>query len=259
MLCSEVHAPEIPLEKCIEAICYPSAWHPQCAQRIKVLRDMGIEAILSYGPHRLSKKLSIIGKGHAAVVLLAKHASLGLVAIKIRRFDSKRSSLELEGKILEIARDTGFVPKVYAYTHDFIIREFIDGITIRDYIPQASHEELKLLVISMIKGFAKLDSLGIDVEEVSKPLTQVIVECLNPSRPKLIDLESARMSKRSTSLTRFLGFLARVVNGKHVYELLGMSEEKFMRIRELANRYKKALGSERPIIVEEIVREIMSL
>ncbi len=255
VLCREVAGVEVPIEHGAEVVCYPTPWHPHCRSRLSRLRELGVTALISYGKHQVGE-VKIVGKGHAAVVVLAKHQDHGLVAVKIRRMDSKRLSLEPEGELLKLAEETGFVPKVYAFDKDFVIREYVDGPTLKEYIEVANRCELRKLFASIARGFAKMDLMGVDVEEVSKPLTQIVVECGNPLAPKLVDLESARRSQKASSLTRFLGFLARYVKGVPVYEILGLGSSDFARIRELANRYKRALGSEKREIAEEIARII---
>ncbi len=261
VICNEIAAPEVPIEKAMIALCYPAPWDTSCKDRIRELRSLGITSILSYGRFRVTQFISVVGKGHAAVVLLARHSKHGIVAVKARRLDSKRSSLELEGRLLEIARETCFVPSVYAYTRNFIVREFIEGPTLQEYLRKArrdreSRSTLRMLFSRVALGFAKLDAIGIDVDEVSRPLTQIVIECGDPNKPKLIDLESARLSSRPSSLTRFLGSLARVVDGIPIFELLGLSLEEFRALRELASEYKRSVHSTQR---EKVVNRIISL
>ncbi len=247
---------ELSLEEARDAICYPTPFSSSCSERIAALKSLGIVSIISYGRFQLSNNLRVVGKGHAAVVMLAKHRVYGIVAVKVRRLDSKRSSLEEEGELLAIAHRTGFVPKPYAYTQDFIVRDFVEGPTLRDYLRSrysVSSRDLRRVFASLILGFYKLDLIGIDVQEVSKPLTQVIVEHGDPSKPKLVDLESARRSERASSLTRFLGFMMRTLEGEPVYKVLGLEEKDLAEVLRLAREYKRADKRQRSDIVKRIL------
>jgi len=245
---------EIPLENAKEALCYPMPFVRECRERLAQLKEFGITSVVPYGRFQISRNLRVVGKGHAAVVVLAKHKVHGLVALKVRRFDSKRPSLEDEGKILEVAHVTQFVPKPFTYTRDFIIREYIDGPTLGEYITmEHSAENLRKLFVTMIRGFSKLDLLGIDVFEISKPLTQIIIEDFDPSKPKLVDLESARITTNATSLTRFLGFLAKTVNGSPMYARIGLTHSDWSKLLSLAREYKRAGPHERAEVVEKIL------
>ena len=261
MFCREyVFSKSTNLEYAVSIVCYPLAYSINCSARIEELRRMGIEEIVSFGK-LIINDMNVVGKGHAAIVILAKHRDLGIVALKIRRMDSKRSSILHEGKLLEIASKAGIAPQVYAYTDNVIVREYIDGPTFRDFIYDnlKNTEMIKKATISLIRACYRLDCIGIELEEISIPLTQVIVECSNPEKIFIVDFESARRSEKPSNVTSVLGFvIGRSVFGKPFRMLIGLDNGKVARLRELSKEYKRVSLDKKRDIVEEIIELIAS-
>ena len=184
-----------------------------------------------------------MGKGHAAVVVLAVMGSR-IVALKVRRMDSKRYSLEDECRLLERASRIGIAPQVYACTRNVIAREFVDGPTLREYLRECmkrgDRDAVKRVIIELLRASWMLDKVGIDLEEIANPLDQVVVECGDPCRPRFIDFESGKLRSAPNNFCKVLGFVVgRSVEGVKISDLLGVStcvEE----LRALARRYKES-------------------
>lgn len=232
----------IPLEEARSAICYPPMYATYCSELIEKLRRAGITGLISYGD-TLIGGVKVLGRGHAAVVVAALHQDLGLVAVKIRRFDSKRHSLEDEAKFLRLCEETRCVPRVYAWDRDFVIRELIPGPTLRKVLEEGGRDEVRRALTSLLVCAHRLDLLGVEVTEISLPLTQVVYRGGDTGRPVIVDLESARLTPSATNVTSVLGFvIGRSFRGTPIRSLMGI--EKYVNtLRELARSYKRCGAS----------------
>jgi len=244
-LCREISATPIGLDddRARIALCYPRPWSPECSKRIEEAKSLGVSSILSFGDVVLAKGLSVVGKGHAAVVVLALRGGI-VVALKVRRMDSKRDSLEGECRLLEMASRLGVAPRPYACTRNFILREFVDGPTLRRFmktcLQSGDRDSLRRVFAKMLRAARLLDEAGIELDEITNPLDQVVVECWDPERPRFIDFESGKLSKRPTNFCKLLGFVVgKSFEGVRVAELLGI-EECVNDLRALARRYKES-------------------
>jgi len=166
--------------------------------RIKKLRSLGIRGVYNYGSVVVNS-FRILGKGHASIVLLVSHELLGDVVVKVRRLDSKRSSLTNEGYIMSLVK-YDVVPKVYYYDDDFIIMEYLDGTLLGNYVKLCSDGELIKVFIKVFEAAYKLDLNLIDHLELSRPYKHVMV--LRDGNVKFLDFESARVSETPCNLCR---------------------------------------------------------
>lgn len=260
VFCREYSFDEVvPLEKAMDVICYPPTYAINCSARVEELRNLGIETLISFGKTFIGG-MKVVGKGHAAIVVLAKHRDLGVVALKIRRMDSKRLSIAHEGELLEKAHEFGVAPKVYSYTDNVIVREFVDGPILRDFMSRYIDdvEKLRRVTASLIEASYALDRAGIELEEISIPLSQTVVPCEDPRKVVFIDFESGRKSRNPTNVTSVLGFIiGRNILGKPFRERIALTEEVVRKLRELAHRYKRVDWDERKGIVDEMVSLIL--
>ena len=248
---------EVDLRDAIEILCYPSheSFREECQKRIETLEKIGVEKIYHYG-ESLVKNFRVVGKGHAAVVVLARHRIYGDVALKIRRFDSKRDSLEKEGELLRKAEVSGYTPRVFEYSRDFIVREYVNGSRLIDFLRKniGRVDFIRRVTRSLIYSSYILDNLMIEIQEIYRPDKQVIVRNNDPDKIVYIDLESARLNNYSSNLTKILGYmLHREIEGIGILDLLNIDSSKRVVLRELARSYKRDL-LRREKIVEEILR-----
>ncbi len=252
---------EMDLDEAIEIICYPrySEHRTECLERINILMNLGVVKIYSFGDSLLGR-FRVVGKGHASIVVLARHRIYGDVAVKIRRFDSKRTSLETEGEFLRKAAVTGYTPVVYEYTRDFIVREFIEGPKLIDFLTMniGSREVIKKVIRALIHSSYNLDNIFIEIQEISRPDKQIIVRRNDPEKIYYIDLESARISNKSSNLTKIINYiLRRDIKGVRIKDLLNIDPGEESILRDLARIYKKDLVN-RKYILDKIL-EIMNL
>lgn len=187
-------------------LCYPPTYCSKdiLIKRIHVLRRFGVEYIVNYGNYRIYG-YNILGKGFSAIVVLCIHNGIPRI-LKIRRLDSRRKSLEAEAIFLEYLEPFDLSPKIYSWSRDLIITEYIDGIPLPVFIEKNLNKighVRQVLRKLLIKGFI-LDSLGIDHGELNRPGSHVIVK---DNDIVFLDFESASASRRVRNLTSLASYL----------------------------------------------------
>lgn len=253
-MCQSYTLVEIPVDVYPTVLCYPYRGQPSCMHRIDMVRESGIDCVYSFGRTRVGG-YSIVGKGHAAVVVLAKHRVYGVVALKIRRMDSKRTSLVDEAKFLEAVHLHGYAPRVHLYTDDFIVRDYVDGPTVKEFLDSVcSRSAVATLIENLLIAAHTLDKLGIDVDELSRPYKQVALHCGDPTKPLFIDLESGRHRIEPSNVTRVVNF---VLYGRacssSIRELLKLDSAGVEQLIELARLYRESRYEARRDVVSKII------
>ena len=195
------HCPgvEPPGNRLLEALCYPRG---PCGLRLEEARRAGVGGFC-YTGNALNPV--ILGKGHSSTVLLGVRRG-GLVAVKVRRVDSKRESLIGEGRLLEEASRHGAAPKPYYYSRDLIVMEYIPGPHLgglrgTPYWPQG--------VLEALEAARSLDAAGILHYELRRPWRHILFT--SSSRAVVIDFESA--GRGCGSVSKLLGGLAPLLGG----------------------------------------------
>lgn len=179
-------------------IGYPKATKKQINSRIQELEDLGVKSLSFQGSTQLGK-LRILGKGYAGIVVMGKQKNK-VVAIKIRRTDSPRSSLKDESGFLKIANKMRVGPLLINNSRNFMIIEFLDGEKIGDWIMSLKVKNCNLLKSSIrkiLQDCYDLDKIGIDHGELSNISKHVIIG----KKITLIDFESASMKRRVANVT----------------------------------------------------------
>ena len=106
-------------------LVYPKSTKRQLNSRIKELEKLKIKSLSFTGPTTIGK-LEILGKGYVGIVVLAKLGNKK-VALKIRRLDSQRNEMKTEAKLLKMVNSVNVGPKLFDYSKNFVVMEFLDG------------------------------------------------------------------------------------------------------------------------------------
>lgn len=217
-----------------EILCYPRFEEKLFEERLKQLAQLGIEDIIEGGGVMIAGR-RVLGKGTTAIVVKALRRG-EVVALKIRRTDSNRESMEGEAMILNKLNDTGIAPKLLGYSKDFIVMEYIEGISIGEFLESCSKLELLQALRSLILACYTLDRMKIDHGDLVNASDHVIVE--SNKRARIIDFESASLYRRPQNLTSILSylFLSKRPFTSKLYSLLSLNEAEILRI---AKEYKK--------------------
>ena len=96
-------------------------------------------------------------------------------------------------------------PKLIEFNGNYILYEFIDGITLKEFIK--TKKLTKSIIYDIKKQCKILDDLGINKMEMHRPLKNIII---NKNKPTLIDFERCYYTKRPKNLNQFKEFLRRI-------------------------------------------------
>ncbi|MEM1639512.1 MAG: serine/threonine protein kinase [Desulfurococcaceae archaeon] len=205
----EVHFLRKPDSYVSKILCFPMSACDDLRDRLGVLLEDGFIYLLESGVK--IHGLRILGRGYTAVVVVAYNSTHGLGSLKLLRSDSRRSSLVKEAEIMKLVETTGLSPKVYLYKDFYVFYELLPphickSITfiLDELIINNRVDYLKRLLYNMLKSLHQLDQLGVDHSEINRPDGHIFY-CSGSI--KIIDWESARVSRKPSNLTSFISYL----------------------------------------------------
>ena len=179
---------------------YPRSTKRQLNSRIAELEKLKINSISFTGTTTIGK-LEILGKGYVGVVVLAKRGNKK-VALKIRRLDSQRSEMKSEAKLLKLVNTVNVGPKLFDYSKNFVVMEYLEGEKIGKWIKslhgKGSSKKLKSTIKTVLEDCFRLDQIGFDHGELSSISKHVIV---GDTKSSLIDFESSSTERRVSNVT----------------------------------------------------------
>ena len=130
----------------------------------------------------------------------------------------------------------GVGPKIFYYNdeNDFLIREFVDGEKISEFLEKSDKQNIVNVLLKIIDQTVKLDEHKINKYELTNPHKDIIIK---NNEPYIIDFERCRYTDKPKNLTQFLQYLTR----PRTFEWLknkGINVEK-EKIIKLGVNYKK--------------------
>jgi putative serine/threonine protein kinase len=209
----------IPIEAILEnrvgfLLSYPSGDPERGRVVLGELNEMGVTALVIRGRHAIDG-VPILGKGHVGIVVAALLDGEE-VAVKLRRADADRASLETEGVYLGMANSVSVGPKLLRVSREVLVMEFVDGDYLVDWVRTVGPEDVGLLrevLVDLMEQAQRLDKAGLDHGELSSARRHVIV---SGGVARIIDFESASVSRKCsnvTSMAQYLFFNRGMVRG----------------------------------------------
>ena len=193
----------IPLDEALfseagKFLCWPVFDQEGAEERVSQLRRLGVESIALGGPHLVFGD-QILGKGHVGVVIKAIYEGRE-VALKCRRTDAGRTTMENEARLLGKANEAGVGPLMHVYSMDFIVMEKLVGPYFGDWVREniEKTDEIRENVSTIIGIARKLDAARIDHGELTKIRRHFIV---TEDGPRVIDFESSSLGRTPQNLT----------------------------------------------------------
>lgn len=194
-------------EELLKILTYPKSDKNEMLKRIDELKSLNVKAIKLIGNKKINN-LSILGKGCIGLLVIALMDNKEF-ALKIRRMDSSRESLENEWKMQKIANSIGVGPKVYAYSKNFLLMELIKGIHFPEWVKSLKGKNKKKLLKKVINKILldcyNLDKIGLDHGELSRAPKHIIIT--DENEPIIVDFESSSMKRKPSNLTSICQFL----------------------------------------------------
>ncbi len=159
------------------------------------MERLGVTSIMLGGRTTINGS-RVAGKGQVGLVLRAKLGSK-TCALKIRRIDADRKTMDEEARLHRIANGVGVGPCLEGHTKNLIAMEFIDGQSIVDWVEGAAKGRLRRMARSVLEQCHSLDRAGLDHGELSRLNRHVIVS----GNPCIIDFESASTTRKTSNVT----------------------------------------------------------
>jgi putative serine/threonine protein kinase len=195
------------------------------------------------------KNIKYMAKGHRGLVYSGSYKNKKVV-IKIKRPESfAENRIENEGYWLRVVNKKGIGPKLIKSTKDYIVMDYIKGVTFVKYLENTQKESAKN-IIKIIKNLLDqcyfLDNTGIDKEEMHHPIKHIIIS--KNKKPVMIDFERCHKTEKPKNVTQFGVFLIRI---KDLLIKFGIIIEPKKMI-ELLRIYKKNQSKENLDIIKKI-------
>ena len=193
-------------EKYGAVVCYPRFNLDDFEQRISELEELHVESIVFVGDKRV-RNVPVLGKGCIGIVVLA-HRDSEKVALKIRRRDASRSSMQHEAQMLIRANKVNVGPRLLGTTDNFLLMEYIEGSLFPDCVDVLREDEsiwrLRRGLRVVLEQAWVLDQIGLDHGELSHAPKHIIVK--QDDAPVILDFESASTSRRVSNVTSISQF-----------------------------------------------------
>jgi putative serine/threonine protein kinase len=199
----------IPVNALIEepyasVICYPRSNPAMIQKRIDELQQLGVKALEFVGKTSASN-VPILGKGYVGVVVIA-HVRGQRAALKMRRIDSDRVSLEREAELLVRANKVSVGPKFLAASKDFLLMQLVDGDLFEDWLQiHEDREPIRKVLVDILEQCWRLDEASLDHGELSRAPKHLLVD--RTEKAFIVDFETASVERKVINVTSVCQFL----------------------------------------------------
>jgi putative serine/threonine protein kinase len=188
----DIRSPEL-----VPLICYPRFSENEYRDRIVEMESLGVTSLMLGGRTTINGS-RVAGKGQVGIVLYAKTGNK-TCALKIRRVDADRKSMDEEARLHKIANGAGVGPRLEGHTKNLIAMEFVDGQSIIDWVDGAPKGRLRRMARSVLEQCYNLDRARLDHGELSRLDRHVII--VSDRQPFIIDFESTSTARKTCNVT----------------------------------------------------------
>jgi putative serine/threonine protein kinase len=186
--------------KLVPLITYPHYSECEYKDRIIEMESLRITSIiLGGGGKTIVNNTHVAGKGCVGIVVKAKSGSK-VCALKIRRTDADRKTMDNEARFLKMANSAGVGPILEGQTKNLIAMEYVSGQSIIDWVVgnnKATKSKMRTVATDVLEQCFSLDEAGLDHGELSRLARHVIIS----DRPYIIDFESASTTRKTCNVT----------------------------------------------------------
>ena len=242
---------ELASEPYIQALCYPSRDVEEAERRVQELKGLGVSRIIFEGRTKVGN-LGLLGKGCVGLVVKAETLNREVYALKIRRMDANRPSMQREAELHQIANSVNVGAKLFKTSDNFLLMEVVDGESINTWISKlwgvGSTFRMREAARAVLEQCFRLDHAGLDHGELSNLEKHVFVG----RRIVILDFETASRDRRPSNVTSALqNILVGGPQSKKGRRLIGVLDTGV--IIEAVRRYKQEPVRER---FDEMLREL---
>jgi putative serine/threonine protein kinase len=202
-------SPTVPINMLLEQpystiLCYPRPTRKELTKRLKELQKLGIIAISFQGPKQLLN-LHLLGKGCVGLVVLAC-TNGKKAALKIRRVDADRTTMQHEAQMLKKANSTSVGPKLLAASKNFLVMQYIQGQALERWLAHhRERKEKKKVFREILEQCWRLDHAGLDHGELSYAAKHVLVN--RNGKPTIVDFETSSANRHPANVTAISQYL----------------------------------------------------
>jgi putative serine/threonine protein kinase len=187
--------------KLIPLITYPHYSECEYKDRIIEMESLGITSIILGGGDgkTIINSAHVAGKGCVGIVVKSKVGSK-VCALKIRRTDADRKTMDNEARLHKMANSAGVGPILEGHTKNLIAMEYVSGQSIVDWAGnknKATKSKMRTVATAVLEQCFSLDAAGLDHGELSRLARHVIIS----DRPYIIDFESASTTRKTCNVT----------------------------------------------------------
>jgi putative serine/threonine protein kinase len=186
---------DIESSRLVPIISYPHFTAAGYAERICEMKSLHVDSIM-LGGRTLLSGTPVAGKGCVGLVVKARIGGK-VCALKIRRIDADRKSMDEEARLHKAANAAGAGPQLKGHTKNLLAMEFADGHSIFEWANNVSKEEARSMTRSILEQCHALDLAGLDHGELSRLDRHVIMSTI----PCIIDFESASTARKTCNVT----------------------------------------------------------
>ncbi len=149
--------------------------------------------------------ITYLAKGKRGVVLQGIYQQQK-VAIKIpHQHSNVPLMIHKEAENLQKVNKLGIGPKYVFHTQEYVVREFIDGKRIRDYIKIATHTDKIIIIKKILKQLRLLDIQKLQKEELTNPYKHILIT--ENQQVYQIDFERMTYTQNPKNITQFFQYI----------------------------------------------------
>ncbi len=204
-------------------LCYPTSDEKEAKNRLRQLRKLNVNSIILQGTTEIAG-MKILGKGCVSIVVKTELNGRSL-ALKIRRVDANRVSMDREVEMSKLANSVGIGPRIHSHTKDMILMDWVIGQDLTTWVRSLKGPGSTLRIRRILRGLLKqcfvMDQLGLDHGQLSNLRKHVIVG----RKLVILDFESSSSSRRTSNVTSSSQYL--FVGGP-----ISKRIRRFMRLRD---------------------------
>ncbi len=194
-------------EKYRSIICYPKYEKEEFKNRLEELKRMKID-VIEFKGQKAIHNTPVLGKGCVGIVVTA-HRKGERVALKIRRIDADRQTMQHEAEMLQKANQANIGPQLLGITKDFLLMEYVEGVLLPEWIKTTVEKNqqgrLRHVLHLALEQAWKLDKAGLDHGELSHAPKHIIVRM--GDTPCIVDFETASVSRQASNVTSLCQYL----------------------------------------------------
>ncbi|MBD3209660.1 hypothetical protein GF367_04575 [Candidatus Woesearchaeota archaeon] len=142
-------------------------------------------------------------------------------------------TIKHEAVMLQHLNKYGIGPRFVAYEDGQLVREFVAGERIEDFLGRATAAEARSVMLQSLQQCKKLDDVRVNKFEMTHPYKHILVD--KDGKVTMIDFERCKHSEKPKNVTQFCQYVARL---QPLLAKSGLSIDG-EQVKELGKQYKR--------------------